>query len=472
MLSLLAVSALALGHNVQPVKTEPATITVPDDYPTIQEAINAASDGDTVFVRNGTYYENIQIPKSLTLEGESRQATIIDGGGYISGGMRAFADNVRISKFTIQHAGSVYVEGYVNMTFSDSIIMDSYQGVRLVSTSGCVISDNIMDGNSLGGIGLDWANNNIIHNNTLTNSVGLGAIHGGYPSYNNTLSENTITGNAKAIEMNNIFSGNQFFHNNFINNAIQVSFNGPIKVNSWDDEKNVHDGLYRYGGNYWSDYNGSDDRWGPYPPDMPDPDGIGDTPYTIDANNTDYYPLMQPWSPPDVAMTGYRISKTVTCQNCKYIFMYVNIMNRGNLIQFVNVSMYASEGWVSVLSIMRPALTGTYTLPLWTYNWAKGNYTMNAVVVVLDEVDTTDNSMACWFIVAMEGDITGPTGYPDGKVDARDVAGICSRYGAKPPDPRYDVNWDITGPDPGVEDGKIDARDVSLVSSRYGQKDP
>jgi hypothetical protein len=72
----------------------------------------------------------------------------------------------------------------------------------------------------------------------------------------------------------------------------------------------------------------------------------------------------------------------------------------------------------------------------------------------------------------MVGDITGPSGYPDGKIDVRDVAGIASRYGAKPPNPKYDVNWDITGPTPGLADGKIDVRDVALIASRYGQKDP
>jgi hypothetical protein len=72
----------------------------------------------------------------------------------------------------------------------------------------------------------------------------------------------------------------------------------------------------------------------------------------------------------------------------------------------------------------------------------------------------------------MIGDITGPDGYPDGKIDVRDVAGIASRYGAKPPDARYDVNWDITGRTYGLADGKIDVCDVALVASRYGQKDP
>lgn len=56
-------------------------IRVPDDYPTIQEAINAASDGDTVLVAAGTYYENVVINKTIVLIGEGRDVTFIDASG-------------------------------------------------------------------------------------------------------------------------------------------------------------------------------------------------------------------------------------------------------------------------------------------------------------------------------------------------------------------------------------------------------
>jgi len=56
-------------------------ITVPDDYSTIQLAINAAVPGDTVYVRAGTYPEHVIISKPLTLQGEDRETTVIDGGG-------------------------------------------------------------------------------------------------------------------------------------------------------------------------------------------------------------------------------------------------------------------------------------------------------------------------------------------------------------------------------------------------------
>jgi len=264
----------------------------PADFHTIQEAINHANEGDIIFVRNGTY-SSIQITKSLTIEGENKYTTIIDGGGgwHDGSGIIVRANNVRISKFTIQHAECVRIDSYVNMTFSDNIMLDNFQGIRLINTSGNMISDNIINGNyvsSAGAIGFDCADDNIIHNNILTNSGYLGAIHGGYPSYNNTFSENTITGNSRAIEMNNIFNDNKFFHNNLINNTIQVYFYGAAKVNSWDAG-------YPSGGNYWSDYAGKDSYNG-LNQNLSGSDGIGDTPYIIDARNRDHYPLMKPWT--------------------------------------------------------------------------------------------------------------------------------------------------------------------------------
>ena len=91
------------------------TIYVDDDggadYARIQDAVDAANDGDTVFVYSGTYYENLIVNKSIILRGEDRDATVINGGGrgYV---ICVLADSVNISTFSIRNAGSYKYEYY------------------------------------------------------------------------------------------------------------------------------------------------------------------------------------------------------------------------------------------------------------------------------------------------------------------------------------------------------------------------
>jgi nitrous oxidase accessory protein NosD len=87
-------------------------LNVPDSYPTIQEAITAASAGDTINVsrRSGeaqsVYSEKLVIDKQVTLVGESRETVIIDGTGTGTV-IRIQADNVEIRGFTIRNGGSM-----------------------------------------------------------------------------------------------------------------------------------------------------------------------------------------------------------------------------------------------------------------------------------------------------------------------------------------------------------------------------
>jgi hypothetical protein len=87
-------------------------------------------------------------------------------------------------------------------------------------------------------------------------------------------------------------SNNRFWHNTFLDNSQQVLAQTVENTNVWDDG-------YPSGGNYWSDYNGTDLYSGPYQNETGN-DGIGDTQYIIDSNNQDRYPLMQPCWPADI----------------------------------------------------------------------------------------------------------------------------------------------------------------------------
>ena len=87
----------------------------------------------------------------------------------------------------------------------------------------------------------------------------------------------------KAFLLGNAES-NSIHHNNFLGNTNHTS-NIFGHINAWDEG-------YPDGGNYWGDYNGTDFYSGPNQ-DLTGSDGLGDTPYVIDASNQDHYPLMK-----------------------------------------------------------------------------------------------------------------------------------------------------------------------------------
>jgi parallel beta-helix repeat protein len=97
------------------------------------------------------------------------------------------------------------------------------------------------------------------------------------------ISNNEIKDNGIGIRMFQFSFGIFVHHNDIINSEIQAI---DLQANTWDDN-------YPSGGNYWSDYTGVDDFSGPNQ-DIPGSDGIGDTPYVIDGDSEDRYPLMGP----------------------------------------------------------------------------------------------------------------------------------------------------------------------------------
>ncbi|MGD0160757.1 MAG: PKD domain-containing protein, partial [Candidatus Bathyarchaeia archaeon] len=109
-----------------------------------------------------------------------------------------------------------------------------------------------------------------------------------YSSSDNTVSGNNVTRNTNGGIYLSSSTNNTVYHNNFIGNVAQASVDSASLGNAWDNG-------YPSGGNFWSDYNGTDLYSGPYQ-NLTGSDGIGDTPYPIDSNNTDHYPLVNLFS--------------------------------------------------------------------------------------------------------------------------------------------------------------------------------
>lgn len=183
-----------------------------------------------------------------------------------------------------------------NNTISGNKITDNDKGgIRLFRCDNNVISGNKITDNSIDQSGyavyIVISDGNIVSGNNITNNKDFGVSVD--RSSNNTFSGNSITRNKCGVSFEPIdrfynSSDNRFYHNNFVDNAEQVHFYTPGCINVWNDG-------YPSGGNYWNDYVGVDLHHGPYQNETGS-DGIGDTPYTIDENNQDNYPLMEPWS--------------------------------------------------------------------------------------------------------------------------------------------------------------------------------
>jgi len=190
--------------------------------------------------------------------------------------------------------------------------------------------------------------------------------------------------------------------------------------------------------------------------------------YTADNSFVAAEPVTILFQGHDVAVTGVFPSKTVVGEGYP-MNITVKVKDYGTFNEVFNVTVYANTTAIetreiSLISGASAALTFTWD----TSGFVKGNYTLNAYAwPVQGETHIADNTWTDGFIiVAMIGDISGPAGWPDGKVDVRDVAKVAKLFGVNYPDPKYDANCDI------IYDLKIDVKDISTVARRYGQTDP
>lgn len=322
---------------IVPALADAKMLTVPDQYLTIQSAIDNASVGDTVFVKAGTYYETLVLDKSLALIGEDKNTTIINANYAVATLIDVKASDVTIAGFTVTNCSGytapvpqpngITLQSSMNCNISNNIICGIRYGngislepsltSALVKPSNNIIAGNYITNCGASGIHVSGGSVNLIQENTVVNnSFGVSlddeshnnTIVGNYlanSTYNyglqlnrcsnNTVIENTFTYNHFGVAVAPS-ANNTFYHNTFIANDLHVLLYGNMDnwrglFNCWDNGSE---------GNYWSDYMAK------YPNASEiDSTGIGNTAYPIVANGDDSviykdnYPLFRELAVPE-----------------------------------------------------------------------------------------------------------------------------------------------------------------------------
>jgi parallel beta-helix repeat protein len=260
MLTLLFMGIFSLAFDIQQVEAI-ETITIKADGSVDPDTTPISTDDNVTYTFTGN------IDGSIFIE---RENIVVDGAGYTLQGTGSeigiylvplFRNNVTIKNMEIKNFwAGIQLSYSFNNTISGNTITgpggyETY-GIYLEETSGNnIISGNCIDGIFHYGIKGEGSSNNIISGNTIKDTFNGIWLDGG--------------------------SNNRIYHNNFINHAKDCDC--PLST--------TLDAGYPLGGNYWDKYNGADLFSGQYQNETGS-DGIGDTAYTIDANNTDNYPLM------------------------------------------------------------------------------------------------------------------------------------------------------------------------------------
>ena len=293
LIILLFVSSI-LAPLPATVKAEGKTIVVPDNYPTISSAIGNATDGETIFVKKGTYEEQtLAIEKTVTLIGEGAENTTIichpqwvpTGGFHLNGTgispdygydspIKITGNNVTVSGFkivsdpssSISSSGTGTIIAFNNITTPITISGPPQNVTGNYINSGilCAGEKHVIANNQINDGIYTLASQITIINNTFSGDYGI--MMGGY---DNRIFNNTIQNTDCALYFWAGAAGNSIYGNNFINNSRQVQIGEVYNstVAEWDNDEI---------GNYWSDYNGQ---------------GV----YVINQDNIDLHPLTEPY---------------------------------------------------------------------------------------------------------------------------------------------------------------------------------
>jgi len=288
LLSMVVVSSFPIS-----VEARPGEIVVPDDYTRIQWAIGNATDGDTILVRAGTYYEHVVVNKSVALIGENERRTIVDGNGTGTV-IKVTANNVKITRFTAQNSGlpdsGIRLDYSSGNNISHNIMKNNWAGIELFYSNNNVLTGNNVTNNGNGIYFIDVSSNNVLNGNLVSSNNGygislslagsnntlagnlvssnnyIGVFFGG--SCNNTLVGNIVSNNRIGIDLSvssdNVLAGNIVSSNNEIGISFQASSDNVLTGNTVSSNNGTGIGLHASSNNVLAGNNVTNNGYGIY----------------------------------------------------------------------------------------------------------------------------------------------------------------------------------------------------------------
>ena len=213
-----------------------------NNYTNIQDAVNDAENGDTVFVYNGNYTENVKVDRTINLIGEDKYNTVIDGPGT---GVSISADGVSVSGFTLTNSiwgGHGVAIHSKNNLISDNIISSNNDGISfyLEGYDNNIILNNTIFNNSHNGISIWYCNNSQVIGNTIFENGWSGM----YISHardgkisGNIISSNIDHGIRLTFSFGNNISGNSLIKNALSGIGLTYSVENDIYQNNFISNK-------------------------------------------------------------------------------------------------------------------------------------------------------------------------------------------------------------------------------------------
>jgi parallel beta-helix repeat protein len=252
---LISVFILTIDMTFEPLKNVRAVTWyvgsgLGNDSVTIQGGIDLSFDGDTVFVYNGTYNENVVVNKIINLIGEDKDNTTIDG-GEIGDVVKITVNWVNLTRFTVTGGGPSFFDSGIELSNNNNcrindtnVIFNQGNGIFFFYSLNNTIIDNCITSNNFGVVSSFSSSNNVITNNIILNNVRGIRIDS---SSNITIINNNITSN-DVLGISLDHSSNITIMNNSIANNRRGIFFGDSNSNSMITNNsilgNTHFGIY------------------------------------------------------------------------------------------------------------------------------------------------------------------------------------------------------------------------------------